>query len=143
MSKILAILTLSLLCFSNTHAQNKEPGNNLGMTLSELKVKFPSVIYWSMNGENYMYKYDDNMAFIIDKEKGIIITEYMFVTEEGDYPIDWYNATVEAFNKTNYKSKYASDSSITFFYSYFYIYISYSHYNNSSSITYKLLPKYR
>ena len=43
----------------------------------------------------------------------------MYVEGPGDYPLDWYNATVAAFRKTNYLHIIEGDHSVIFIYSTF------------------------
>lgn len=132
---IFALLSITL----STIAQ--EPQNNLGKSLEQLKAKFPELIYWTETSEGTMYKYGEELAFII--KNGRLVSESMFVGGNGSYPYDWFLATVKAFLKTNYIHKFGDEKSIIFIYSYFQVHIMYSSYKNSASISYDYLPKYR
>lgn len=132
---IFALLSITL----STIAQ--EPQNNLGKSLEQLKAKFPELIYWTETSEGTMYKYGEELAFII--KNGRLVSESMFVEGNGSYPYDWFLATVKAFLKTNYIHKFGDEKSIVFIYSYFQVHIMYSSYKNSASISYDYLPKYR
>lgn len=132
---IFALLSITL----STIAQ--EPQNNLGKSLEQLKAKFPELIYWTETSEGTMYKYGEELAFII--KNGRLVSESMFVEGNGSYPYDWFLATVKAFLKTNYIHKFGDEKSIIFIYSYFQVHIMYSSYKNSASISYDYLPKYR
>lgn len=135
------ILSLfALLCITlSTIAQ--EPQNNLGKSLEQLKTKFPELVYWTETSEGTMYKYGNEIAFIIKNDR--LVSESMFVEGDGSYPYNWFLATVKAFLKTNYIHKFGDDKSITFIYSYFQVHIMYSSYDNTSSISYDYLPIYR
>ena len=132
---IFALLSITL----STIAQ--EPQNNLGKSLEQLKAKFPELIYWTETSEGTMYKYGEELAFII--KNGRLVSESMFVEGNGSYPYDCFLATVKAFLKTNYIHKFGDEKSIIFIYSYFQVHIMYSSYKNSASISYDYLPKYR
>ena len=67
----------------------------------------------------------------------------MVIEGDGNFPRDWFTATVNAFSKSDYKHVLPSDgNAYSFIYSYFSVYISYDEYQNNSSITYELLPKF-
>lgn len=132
---IFALLSITL----STIVQ--EPQNNLGKSLEQLKAKFPELIYWTETSEGTMYKYGEELAFII--KNGRLVSESMFVEGNGSHPYDWFLATVKAFLKTNYIHKFGDEKSIIFIYSYFQVHIMYSSYKNSASISYDYLPKYR
>ena len=95
-------LVLSLLIFNlNIQAQSKEePKNNLNKTLEQLQITFPNLQYWGTNNNVVRYKYEDNILFELKNNR--VISEFMTVEGEGNYPYDWYTAMTNAFYKTNY-----------------------------------------
>lgn len=119
----------------------QEPQNNLGKNYSQLSQKFPGLKYWCESSEGTMYKYGDEMLFIF--KDGRLVSENMYVEGSGDYPLDWYNAMVAAFRKTNYRHIIEGDHSVIFIYSTIQIHIMYNRTQNSSSISYDYLPNYK
>lgn len=136
-------LVLSLIITSlNIQAQSKEePKNNLNKTLEQLQITFPNLQYWGADNNVVRYKYEDNMLFELKNNR--VISEFMTIEGEGNYPYDWYTAMTNAFYKTNYTHILKGDTGNTFIYSYFSVYINYSNRNNTASIMYDLLPKYK
>lgn len=118
-----------------------EPKNNLGKTLVQLAIEFPQLRYWGEYADQTLYKDGDNMMFGIKGNR--VVSEFMLIEGEGNYPHDWFVSVVNAFYKTNYQYVSESDNAFTFSYSYFYVYVSYSSYDNTASISYDYLPKYR
>ena len=49
--------------------------------LEQLKAKFPELIYWTETSEGTMYKYGEELAFII--KNGRLVSESMFVEGNG------------------------------------------------------------
>ena len=137
----LRIKTLFVLLCLILPAIAQEPQNNLGKSLEQLKVIFPEIKYWAESSEGTMYKYGDEMVFIIKGDR--LVSETLYVEGDGNYPHDWFLATAKAFLKTNYIHKFGDEKSIIFIYSYFQVHLMYSSYNNSASISYNYLSKYR
>lgn len=119
----------------------QEPQNNLGKSLEQLKAKFPELKYWAETSEGTMYKYGDEMAFIFKNNR--LVSETMYVEGNGSFPHDWFIATAKAFLKTNFIHKIGDENSIILIYSYFQVHIMYSSFDNSASISYDYLPKYK
>lgn len=121
-----------------------EPGNNLNKSLSQIQREFPDCIFWCESGRGKYYKSaGEGLPIMFEIKNGKVISEFMLVDGEGNFPKDWFTATVNAFSRTDYKHVLPSDgNSYHFIYSYFTVYISYDNFQNNASITYELLPKY-
>lgn len=131
---------LIVLPFIESQAQNyskEEPKNNLGYTLEQLKEKFPNLKYWSTRNGGVEYKDGDNVLFQLESNR--VVLEYMGVEGEGNFSYDWYQATVQSFKRTNYKSIYNGGTFYEFEYSNFKVVISYSSTSKYASIAYEPL----
>lgn len=128
---LIAIFALNIL--------SQEPANNLRKTVQELRLKFPDLKTWGGQGEIINYKSKEaNVLF--ETKDGKVISEY--TTYEGDdgFLQMWYNSLIESFSKNARHFLWGTNkNSISFFYSYFNIYISY-HPNESVTISYSLNP---
>lgn len=140
MMKTKIVILVSLFCLV-LPIMAQEPQNNLGISLEQLRVKFPELKYWTETAEGTMYKYGNEIAFIVKDNR--LVCETMYVEGDDSYPYDWFLAMVKAFLKTNYIHKIGDEKSIIFFYSYFQVHIMYSSYDNSALISYDYLPKYK
>lgn len=121
-----------------------EPGNNLNKTLAQIQREFPDCIFWCESGRGKYYKSSgDGIPIMFEIKNNKVISEFMVIEGDGNFPRDWFTATVNAFSKSDYKHVLPSDgNAYSFIYSYFSVYISYDEYQNNSSITYELLPKF-
>ena len=139
MKKILFILFfIPLFAFAQ-----QEPANNLGKTLTELKQKFPDLTPCGQyGGANSYTSSSANMLFSI--KKNMVITEFAVLECEKGFERDMYYAIVNRFLEEKAHKSYLEGNdgkSISIFYSYFYIYLSYTP-GSDVSISYKLYPKY-
>lgn len=138
-SKIVVLVSLFCLVLP---IMAQEPQNNLGISLEQLRAKFPGLKYWTEMGEGgTMYKYGDKMAFIVKNNR--LVCETMYIEGDNNYPYDWFLATVKAFLKTNYRHKIGDEKHVIFFYSNFQVSIRYSSYDNSAAISYDYLQRYK
>lgn len=141
MKRFISILFFTLIC---TIQMVAEPGNNLNKTLSQIQREFPDCIFWCESARGKYYKSDgDGLPIMFEIKNGKVISEFILVNGEGSFPKDWFIETVNAFSNSDYKHVLPSDgNAYSFIYSYFSVYISYNEYQNNSSITYELLPRY-
>jgi hypothetical protein len=133
----LLLVTSPLIHSQNQNLSNGEPKNNLGYTLEQLKEKFPDLKYWSTRNGGVEYKDGDNVLFQLVANK--VVLEYMGVEGEGNFSHDWYQATVQSFKKTNYKTIYDGGRFYEFEYSNFKVVILYSSNSKYASISYEPL----
>ena len=133
-------LLLSFVFFSLTILA-QEPGNNLGKTIPELKRAFPDLVEWGGQGELKHYKSPEN-EILFRTKKGIVVIEFTLFEGQNEYLRDLFNALVSSFSKGTNKLLWSGDkNSVSMFYSYFYVFISYSPYRNVS-ISYELYQDY-
>lgn len=134
--KRLALIITSLFITVALPAQ--EPGNNLRKTVTELRRSFPDLVVWGYERSGIQDYKSPEANILFETKKGIVITE--FTTFEGDNKFlkDLFNALVDSFSVKAKHYLWCNDrNSISFFYSYFSVYISYHPYE-SVSITYEL-----
>lgn len=143
MKKLICFLFICI--FSLVQAFALEPGNNLNKSLSAIQREFPDCIFWCESGGVKCYKTEgEGSPIMFEVKNGKVISEFMLIEGEGHFSRDWFTATVNAFSHSDYKRVLPNDgNAYIFIYSYFEVYISYDVYNNTASITYELLPKYR
>lgn len=141
MKRSLSLLAFAIFGFIQMFA---EPGNNLNKSLSQIQREFPDCVFWCESGRGKYYKTPgDGMPIMFEIKNDKVISEFMVVEGDGNFPRDWFTAMVNAFSQSDYKHVLPSDGNgYHFFYSYFTVYISYDEYQNSASITYELMPKY-
>ncbi len=99
MKKIFAILFLSAF-FLSVNAQ--EPGNNLGKSLSEMKLKFPELRYikTDQKGDEYEDGYpQDGIATFFYFRNNQVIEECMICQSNDGFPLDWYRSLCTEFSK--------------------------------------------
>lgn len=141
MKRLFGIIILSICGIIQVFA---EPGNNLNKSLTQIQREFPDCIFWCESGRGKYYKSEgDGLPIMFEIKDGKVICEFMLVEGEGGFARDWFQATVNAFSRSDYQHVLPSDgNNYLFFYSYFTVYISYDAFQNNASITYELLPKY-
>jgi hypothetical protein len=115
----------------------QEPANNLGKSVSELKQSFPDLVRWGGYESEPNYKSPKaNTLFTIKNNR--VAIEFTMIVGENDYLYDLFSTLVERFKRGSNKVLWSNDKkSISIFYSYFYVYISYTPYSDVS-IKYQL-----
>ena len=133
MRKILLLLLLIITV--STSAQ--EPANNLGKSVSELRQRFPDLVRWGGYESEPNYKSPKaNTLFTIKNNR--VVIEFTMIVGENDYLHDLFSTLVERFRSGSNKVLWSNDKkSISIFYSYFYVSISYTPYRDVS-IKYQL-----
>ena len=123
----LFLFIFSFIITTALYAQ--ETGNNLGKSLSEMKLKFPELRYikTDQKGDEYEDGYpQDGIATFFYFRNGYVIEEAMIIQDTNDFPYDWYKAQVNAFkSKGNYLRYIPESGHTTFVYSYFNIELIY------------------
>ena len=133
MRKVLSILLL----FTTIAISAQEPANNLRMTIPELKQKFPDLIRWGGFDSEPNYKSPKANTLFTIKNNQVAI-EYTLIEGNNDYLNDLFSVLVDRFRSGSKRELWSNDrNSISIFYSYFYVYISYKPYSNVS-IKYQL-----
>ena len=130
------IITISFFISIILYAQ--EPSNNLRKTISELKQSFPDLVIWGseINGVQNYKSPESNILF--ETKKGIVVTEFTVFYGTDSYLLDLYQTLINSFLRNAKGSLRGRDNkSISIFYSYFYIHISYTPFD-SVSLSYNL-----
>ena len=134
--KRLTLIILSLILTVVVFAQ--EPGNNLRKTIPELRRSFPDLIAWGYEHDGIQNYKSPESEILFETMNGIVISEFAMFEGEDGYLRDLYRALLQSFSKNAKGSIWADDKkSVSIFYSYFYIYLSYTPYE-SVSISYTL-----
>ena len=126
-----------LLLFITVTTSAQEPANNLGKSVSELKQSFPDLVRWGGYESEPNYKSPKvNTLFTIKNNR--VAIEFTMIVGENDYLHDLFSTLVERFRSGSNKVLWSNDKkSISIFYSYFYVSISYTPYRDVS-IKYQL-----
>ena len=133
MRKVLSLLLL----FTTIAISAQEPANNLRKTIPELKQKFPDLIRWGGYDSEPNYKSPKANTLFTIKNNQVAI-EFTLIEGENDYLNDLFSVLVDRFRSGSKRELWSNDrKSISIFYSYFYVYISYSPFRNIS-IKYQL-----
>lgn len=134
--KRIALLGLTLIVSMVLFAQ--EPGNNLLKTIPELRQSFPDLVVWGYERSGIQDYKSPGAEVLFETKSGIVITEFAMFDGEDGYLRGLYRELLNSFSKNAKHYLWGSDKrSISFFYSYFHVYISYKPYENVS-ITYEL-----
>ena len=133
MRKVLSLLFL----FTTLAIFAQEPANNLRKTIPELKQKFPDLVRWGGYESEPNYKSPKaNTLFTIKNNR--VAIEFTMIVGDNDYLYDLFTTLVERFRRGSNKVLWSNDKkSISIFYSYFFVYLSYTPYSNVS-IKYQL-----
>lgn len=132
------IFLLFLLIFLPLAFFAQEPANNLRKTIPELKQKFPDLVRWGGYDSEPNYKSPKANTLFTLKNNRVAI-EFTSIVGDDNYLYDLFYTMVESFRRGSDKVLWANDgNSISIFYSYFYVYISYTPYSDVS-IKYQLL----
>lgn len=131
------VLLLLILLFITVTTSAQEPANNLGKSVSELKQSFPDLVRWGGYESEPNYKSPKaNTLFTIKNNR--VAIEFTMIVGENDYLYNLFSTLVERFKRGSNKVLWSNDKkSISIFYSYFYVYISYTPYSDVS-IKYQL-----
>lgn len=93
------------LLFSGIYCYAQEPNNNLGKTLSLMKMEFPELRYIGTDekGDQYEDGYpQDGIAIFFYFKNNLVVEECMICQSADNFPRYWYNEMVEAFNNRYY-----------------------------------------
>ena len=132
------IFLLFLLIFLPLAFFAQETSNNLRKTIPELKQKFPYLVRWGGYDSEPNYKSPKANTLFTLKNNRVAI-EFTSIVGDDNYLYDLFYTMVERFRRGSDKVLWANDgNSISIFYSYFYVYISYTPYSDVS-IKYQLL----
>lgn len=126
-----------LLLFVTVTTRAQEPANNLGKSISELRQSFPDIVRWGGYESEPNYKSPKaNTLFTIKNNR--VAIEFTMIVGDNDYLYDLFTTLVERFRRGSNKVLWSNDKkSISIFYSYFFVYLSYTPYSNVS-IKYQL-----
>lgn len=120
---LFVLFALSVAVFS------QEPANNLRKTIPELRSSFPDLVQWG--SAEYYKSPEANILFTVDKGK--VVREFTIFEGEEPFLKDLYQNLLVTFSKNVKGYLWGNNkNSISFFYSYFYVYISYEPYENVS-----------
>lgn len=119
-----------MFCASNVTAQNDEPKNNLRITLSQLKLRFPNLTYCKTDERGDLYSdgqpKDDAAVIYFHIKRNKVTEEAMIIQTNDGFPKDWYDKTVNAFlMKGGYIFSDVNENDVKLTYSYFDIYLIY------------------
>jgi len=136
---IIVVLLLVEMCFC--HIQAQEPGNNLGKTLSTMKRDFPELRYIKSDakGDEYEDGYpQDGIAMFFYFRNNIVVEECLIMQDTNGFPNMWFNAQVNAFEKSRYQKRDHEARHYTFTYSSFKVDLIYVEENgkNTAMIVY-------
>ena len=128
MKKVLVVVIMLFGIIEVCQAQ--EPGNNLRKTVQELRLSFPDLVAWGeQNGSQNFKSPEANILFTV--KKGVVCTEFTQFQGSDGFLRDFYHALVRQFSKNAKSYLWGNDKiSISFFYSYFRVYISYTPYSD-------------
>lgn len=90
----------------------REPGNNIGKTLSVMKQKFPGLRYIKTESKGIEYEdgYPENgIATFFYFKNNKVVEECMIVQATDEFPKMWYDKMVDSFI-SNYTSGFGTDS---------------------------------
>ena len=134
--KRLFLLVLSIAVSIALFAQ--EPGNNLRKTIPELRRSFPDLVVWGYERSGIQNYKSPEAEILFETKSGIVIGEFAMFEGEDGYLQTLYQSFLKSFSKNAKNYLWGQDrNSISFFYSYFHVYISYTP-GESVSISYEL-----
>ena len=110
-------LLLFVLSILPSFAQNNEPANNIGKSLSLMKQQFPELRYIETDskGDKYEDGYpQDGIAVFFYLKDNLVIEECMIIQSNDDFPRMWFDKMVDefisnyspGFGVSNYNSKH-------------------------------------
>lgn len=134
--KRLSLLLLSFVVCMNLFAH--EPGNNLRKTIPQLRQSFPDLVVWGYERSGIQNYKSPGADILFETKNGIVISEFALFEGEDGYLQGLYQSFIKSFSREAKTYRWGNNkNSISFFYSYFQVYISYTPYENVS-ISYDL-----
>jgi hypothetical protein len=131
-------LPLLLFLFTTVALFAQEPGNNLRKTIPQLRQSFPDLIVWGYERGGIQNYKSPEADILFETKNGIVIAEFASIEGEDGYLQGLYQSLLKSFSKNAKTYRWGGNkNSISFFYSYFHVYISYTP-NESVSISYDL-----
>ena len=120
-------------------AQVNEPKNNLGKSVSQLRSKFPNLSYKEQRNDLTDYE-SDGIDFTF--KNGVVVAESMGVDSGKDFGYNWFLSMEKVFLATQFKRETGRSNNgmvltRTFYYSTFWIGLSYWLDDGYAVITYQ------
>lgn len=126
MKTVKHILMVISCFFVAASAQAAEPKNNLGRTFSYIKTEWQDLRFVkNNNGREVWGVTEEGNSFIFTFENGVVVEECMMIESNDGFAREWYNAMLQSFQKTSYRSVKRTSDGYTFHYSYFDIKVMY------------------
>ena len=138
--KRLSFLLLSILMCISLFAQ--EPGNNLRKTIPQLRQSFPDLVIWGYERSGIQNYKSPEADILFETKNGIVIAEFASFEGDDGYLQGLYQSLIKSFSRNAKSYRWGRDkNSINYYYSHFYVYISYTP-NESVSISYDLYQEF-
>jgi len=107
----------------------KEPGNNLGISLNELTKRFPDLVVWGYPSDGLQNYKSPQANALFGYKNGKVVSEFILIEGNNGFERELYYKIVESFMSAGAHKSYlpANDGrGVILFYSYFKVYISYT-----------------
>ena len=145
MNSVIRYLVLFVMFFSGLSLSAQEPATKVGMNIQDLIRSYPDIVKWGYERNGCQDYKSIESDILLTTKKGIVIQEFFSIEGiPGDdgYLSDLFRSIVQKFSQPAKHYLWGSDhNSITFFYSYYSVYISHTPYNNVS-VMYSLADAY-
>lgn len=118
----------AVLCclFITITAHAAEPQNNLGRSFNYMMSEWQDLRFINNNnGREVWGVTEEGNSFIFTFENGVVVEECMMIESNDGFAREWYNAMLQSFQKTSYRSLTRISDGYTFHYSYFDIKVMY------------------
>lgn len=118
----------AVLCclFITITAYAAEPQNNLGRSFNYMMSEWQDLRFINNNnGREVWGVTEEGNSFIFTFENGVVVEECMMIESNDGFAREWYNAMLQSFQKTSYRSLTRTSDGYTFHYSYFDIKVMY------------------
>lgn len=118
----------AVLCclFITITAHAAEPQNNLGRSFNYMMSEWQDLRFINNNnGREVWGVTEEGNSFIFTFENGVVVEECMMIESNDGFAREWYNAMLQSFQKTSYRSLTRTSDGYTFHYSYFDIKVMY------------------
>ncbi len=118
----------AIICclFITITAQAAEPQNNLGRSFNYMMSEWQDLRFINNNnGREVWGVTEEGNSFIFTFENGVVVEECMMIESNDGFAREWYNAMLQSFQKTSYRSLTRTSDGYTFHYSYFDIKVMY------------------
>ena len=118
----------AVLCclFITITAHAAEPQNNLGHSFNYMMSEWQDLRFINNNnGREVWGVTEEGNSFIFTFENGVVVEECMMIESNDGFAREWYNAMLQSFQKTSYRSLTRTSDGYTFHYSYFDIKVMY------------------